>query len=303
VIDIKEGSPHYMQVVTRIKADPTEVDLLDYSPQTKRLYAATGIGGDVIAIDALTNNVIRWYPLHTPVEQPRYNPADGKIYVSSPGTSSVVQIDPVDGMTTRNYFIKGCRPSGLAINPGRQLAMAACSGSVALINLRNGAHEVSQSVAGGDLVTYDSRADQFAVASAHGDKDSALGVFDGSGTFIGSVAATAKSHGAAFDPAHGLVYAVGATGVMSFAPSVCAPPPEWLKFLGGLSVFDAPLLAAALFLYLYARRRLGRSSTGDDGPSFHELQQEDLEAERERMRAFEDAVLGPPLSPGMQPEP
>src|SRR6266576_3794250 len=49
VIDIKEGSPHYMQVVTRIKADPTEVDLLDYSPQTKRLYAATGIGGDVIA--------------------------------------------------------------------------------------------------------------------------------------------------------------------------------------------------------------------------------------------------------------
>ena len=300
VIDIKQGSPQYMQVVTRIKADPTEVDLLDYSAESKRLYASTGVGGDVIAIDALTNNVIRWYPLHTPVEQPRYNPTDGKIYVSSPGTSSVVQVDPVDGMTTRNYFIKGCRPSGLAINPATELAMVACSGSVALINLRNGAHEVSQAVAGGDLVTYDPRAGQFAVASAHGDKDSALGVFDGSGTFIGSVAATAKTHAAAFDPVHGLVYAVGATGVMSFAPSACAPPPEWLKFLGGLSIFAAPLLAGALFLYLYARRR---SSHGAEGPSFHELQKEDLETERERMRAFEDAVLGPPLSPGMQPEP
>src|SRR5256885_6583339 len=36
VIDTQAGSPHFMQVVTQIKADPTEVDLLDYSPETKR---------------------------------------------------------------------------------------------------------------------------------------------------------------------------------------------------------------------------------------------------------------------------
>lgn len=303
VIDIQEGTPRFMQVVTQIKADPMEIDLLDYSAETKRLFAATGAGGDVIAIDTVTNQVIRWYPLHVRIEQPRYNPADGKLYVTSPGTSSLVQIDPVDGTTTGNYFIKGCDPSGLAINPGRQLALAACGGSVALINLRNGAYEVTRSVPGGDLVTYDASVDRFAVASPHGPKDSLVGVFDGDGTFVGSVTATPKAHGAAFD-AHGLVYAVGAAGLMSFSPSACEPPPEWLKFLGGVSVFALPLLAAALFLYLYARRRMGQTpSHGEDGPSFRELQQEDLATERERMRAFEDAVLGPPLSPGMQTEP
>ena len=68
-------------------------------------------------------------------------------------------------------------------------------------------------------------------------------------------------------------------------------------------MFAAPLLAAALFLYLYGRRRIGRVASGDDRPSFHDLQEEDLAVERERMRTFEDAVLGPPLSPGMQTEP
>jgi len=302
VIDTRDGSPTFMKVVTQIKADPIEVDLLDYSAGTKRLFAATGSGGDVVAIDTASNQVIRWYSLHVPVEQPRYNPVDGKLYVTTPGTSSLVQIDLADGMTSRNYFIKGCGPSGLAINPARQLAVMACKGSVAMVNLRTGAQEVTRSVPGGDLVTYDPSSDRFAVASPHGDKDSVVGVFDGDGTFVGSVAATPKAHAPAFD-AHGLVYAAGATGMMSFAPSACEPPPEWLKFVGGLSVFALPLMAAALFLYLYARRRLGHATAEDDAPSFYDLQQEDLATERERMRAFEDAVLGPPLSPDMQPEP
>jgi hypothetical protein len=31
--------------------------------------------------------------------------------------------------------------------------------------------------------------------------------------------------------------------------------------------------------------------------SYHEMQKEDLELERERMQAFEDSVLGPQISP------
>jgi hypothetical protein len=299
VIDTQEGSPHFMQVVTQIKADPTEIDLLDYNASTKRLFAATGAGGDVIAIDTMTNQVIRWYPLHVPTEQPRYNPADGMLYVSSPATSSVVQINLTNGFTTRNYFMKGCRPFGLDINPGNQIAVAACGGAVALLNLRTGAHQITQAVPGSDLVSYDSSADRFVVAAPHGAKDSWVGVFDGGGTFIGSVAASPKAHGAVFDPAHGVVYAPGASGLMSFTPGACAPPPEWLQFLGGLSVFAVPLLAMALFLFLYARRPRRK----DDQPTFYDLQQQDLADERERMRAFEDAVLGPQLNPGMQPEP
>jgi hypothetical protein len=299
VIDTQEGAPHFMEVVTRIKADPTQIDLLDYNAGSKRLFVSTGESGDVIAIDTITNQVIRWYPLHVRSEQPRYNPADGMLYVSSPATSSVVQINPVNGMTTRNYFMKGCRPFGLAINPADQIAVAACGGAVAVLNLRTGAHQITQSVPGSDLVSYDSSADRFVVAAPHGANDSWVGVFDGGGTFIGSVAASPKAHGAVFDPARGVVYAPGASGLMSFTPGACAPPPEWLQFLGGLSVFAVPLLAMGLFLFLYARRPRRK----DDRPSFYDLQKQDLADERERMRAFEDAVLGPQLNPGMQPEP
>ncbi len=303
VIDTLYGSPRYMQIVTRIATGSPEVDLLDYNAQAKRLFASTGAGGGVIAIDTTTNKMIRRYALGVPTEQPRYNPADGMLYVSSPTTSSVIQFDPVTGVATRDYFIKGCRPTGLAINPTNQLAVMACGGLTGLLNLQSGGHEMTHAVRAADLVTYDAAADRFMVAAPQGPKDSMVGVFDGSGTFIGSVSATPNAHGAALDAAHGLVYAVGATGLISFSPSACAPPPEWVKFLGGLSVFALPLLAAAVFLILYARRRMGRVSRGDGGPSFHDLQKEDQATERERMRAFEDAVLGPPLSPGMQPEP
>src|SRR2546422_466871 len=266
-------------------------------PASHQLYLADGAKNnvDVVDISTATPQFVR--ALGVTTEQPRYNPVDGLLYVSSPTTSSVIQFDPITGVATRDYFIKGCRPTGLAINPAKQLAVMACGGSTALLNLSTGAHEVTRAVAASDLVAYDPAADRFMVAAPQGDKDSMVGVFDGSGTFIGSVSATPNAHAAALDTAHGLVYAAGATGLISFSPSACAPPPDWVKFLGGLSVFAVPLLAAALVLFLYARRPMRRASRGDDGPSFHDLLQQDLATERERMRAFEDAVLAPHLSP------
>src|SRR5439155_1680932 len=213
-------------------------------PASSQLYLADGADNnvDVVDISTATPQFVRALDVTTPPH--------GLLYVSSPTTSSVIQFEPITGVATRDYFIKGCRPTGLAINPAKQLAVTACGGSTGLLNLQTGAHEVTRAVAASDLVTYDLAADRFMVAAPHGDKDSMVGVFDGSGTFIGSVSATPNAHAAAIDSAHGLVYTVGATGLISFLPSACAPPPDWIKFLGGLSVFAVPLLAAALFLFL-----------------------------------------------------
>src|SRR5207247_9616193 len=100
-------------------------------------------------------------------------------------------------------------------------------------------------VQGGALIPYDSTADRFVVAPPHDTQDSAVGVFAGDGSFIGSVPATPMAHGAAFDSAHGLVYAPGTTGLMSFAPAACAPSPDWLRFIGGLPVFAVRFLVLA----------------------------------------------------------
>ena len=288
VIDTAPRSSN--QVVANIQVDSTSLDLIDYSAQTDSLY----VGSDrtVLVVDVAREQVTKRITTAMPVGQPRYDPADGMVYATVSGTDSLVQINPATGFVTRSYVIAKCRPNGVGINPARQLALVSCGGSIALVNLESGAQRVTRVVQGGDVVTYEAAADRFVVASPHDMDESAIGVFAGDGSFIGSVPATSSAHAAAFDAVHGLVYAPGPVGLMSFAPAACAPPPDWLRFVGGLSVFAVPLLLAALFLVLVARA-LARRRAGLGGPTYQELQAEDLEFERERMRALEDGILGP----------
>jgi hypothetical protein len=213
--------------------------------------------------------------------------------VNTPGSDSLLQINTATGNVTRTYTIRHCHPAGLAINPTRQLAMVACSSSTGLINLRNGANEVSRTVPGGDLVSYDAGADRFLVGSSHGPKDSSVGVFDRDGRFLAQVRTSDSAHGAVIDDRTGVVYALSAVGILSFSPSACAPPPDWLTFAGGMSVFVLPLIACAFFLVGYARRRPHQDPNAPARSTWEQLQAEDLEAERERIRALEDAIYGP----------
>jgi hypothetical protein len=288
VVDTDPSSAHYMRMVDRVTVDPTQADLLDYSPKAHTVYAGTGSA--VVAVDADRDTVIRRYDAKSGVEQPRFDGADGNLYVNTPGTDSLLQINPGTGNVTRTYTIRHCHPTGLAINPTRQLAMVACYGSTALINLRNGASEVSRTVPGGDLVSYDAGADRFLVGSSHGAKDSSVGVFYGDGRFMAQVQTSAKAHGAVIDDRTGVVYALSAVGILSFSPAACAPPPDWLKFAGGMSIFLLPLMAFAGFLVWYARRPRHDAPAG---PTWEQLQADDLEAERERIRALEDSIYGP----------
>ena len=295
VVDTDTGSPTFMKVIGRIAVDKTKADLVDYSPIRNRLYVSTSGGGEVVGVDTLTSRVSERYDLNMPVEQPRYNPADGMLYITSPGDDSLVQVDPSNSRVLNRYPVPGCRASGLAINPARRLALVACSGSLALFNLGSGEHTITRVVEGGDLVSYNAAADRFVVASPHGSKDSAVGVFAGDGTFLGSVPATPKAHAAAFDSSQGLVFAPGVAGILSFAPAACAPTPDWVKVLMGLSVYAVPLMLIGLVLFFYGRARdRERELEATTGQSRWRVRREYLAAERERMRALEDAILDPP---------
>jgi hypothetical protein len=279
-----------LQVTSTFPVDTSAADLIDYGARTNALYVGTGAA--VTVVDAGTGKVTRRITTLSDVGQPRFDPADGLVYATVPKTSSVVQIDPASGYITRTFVIPRCEPNGLAINPGRQLALMTCGSSVALLNLSSGAHDVTRAVQGGDVVTYDAGADTFVVASPHGPRDSAVGAFGGDGHFIGSVASTPSVHAAVYDDARGLIFAPAPAGMMSFAPAQCAPPPQWLQFAGGLSVFAIPLAASAAFLVWYARR-LRRKTARRTGPTDRQLREDDLQLERERMRALEDAIYGP----------
>jgi len=289
VIDTETGSPTYMQVIKQISVGSADADLLDYSPTLQRVFVATGSDGQIVAVDAIRNETRERFILYSPVGQPRFDAADGMLYVTTANNDSLVRINPADGARS-TISVAGCHPNGLAINPLRQLALTTCRSSVAVVNLRTGAYDVNRVVAGGDIVSYESTADRFVVASPHDAKDSVVGVFYGDGTYLGSVASDPAAHGAAFDVRHGLIYAPGVAGLMSFVPGACEPPPDGLKFAAGMFVYTAPLLAFALFLVWYARRK---RDGGPARPTWEELQKEDLANERERMRALEDAMLGP----------
>lgn len=291
VIDMDRISQTYQKVVAAITVDTASADLVDFSPQTNQLYV--GSDTSVVVVDAGSGKVVNKFDLKSPVEQPRYNPADGKLYVATPHTDTVLQLDPSNGQVLRKYTQPKCKPKGLAINPSRDIALVACGGSMAVFNLRSGLDEVSRTVQGGDIVTYDAAVDRFTVGSAHGPRDSAVGVFSGDARYIGQIAASPNAHAAVFDDSTGVVYAVGAKGLLSFSPAACAPLPDWLTFMGGASVFIVPLAAFGVFLVWYARRRSRIHPTAPRTKTWEQLHREDLEAERERMRELEDAIYGP----------
>ena len=293
VIDADRLSRTFLHVVDTVDAGAATADLLEFSPRTNSLYVSTGAGSSVVAVDAASDKVVNRFDLKTSVGQPRYDPADGKLYVTAPHVDSIFQLDPAYGTVTRTYKQAGCRPSGLAINPSRQIALVACGGSIAVFNLRTGLDEVSRVVPGGDLVVYDAAVDRFAVGSSHGPRDSAVGVFSGDGRFIGMVGSSPEAHGAVFDDRSGLVYAVSKAGLLSFSPAACAPPPGWLTFFGGASIFFVPLALFGLYLFSYARLRSRIDPRAAGRPSWDQLQREDLAAERERIRELEDAIYGP----------
>lgn len=301
VFDADSRSGRYMQVVDTVTiasatassttaSSTPAADLLDYSPRDGRLYVGTADGGSVVVVDTATDKAVGTIDLKTPVEQPRFDSADGKLYVTAPHKDSVLQIEPSTGKITRTFTLPRCHPSGLAINPSRQLALAACGGSMAVFNLRTGLNELSRTVPGGDIVDYDATLDRFTVGSSHGAHDSSVGVFTGDARLVGMVSSSPGAHGAVFDDRSGLLYAIGTAGLLSFSPAACAPLPDWLTFVGGASVFIAPLLAFGLFLVWYARRR--SRGAAPSRPTWEQLQKEDLASERERMRDIENAIYG-----------
>src|SRR5258708_6811552 len=185
------SSGRYRTGIDRGTVDGTSADLMDYSPKTGRVYIGTSQGGTVVAMDASNDVVMDRYDIKSPVGQPRYDPADGKLYVDATGANMLLQINPADGRVSRIYTLAPhCHPNGVAINPNRQLALVTCAGSTTLIKLDTGLDEVSMNVPGGDIVTYDSALDRFAIGSSHGPRDSSIGVLHGQGRLVGSVGAS-----------------------------------------------------------------------------------------------------------------
>src|SRR5438445_2697868 len=137
IADIAITSPQLDDVCLTVPTGGTVADLMDYSTDRQRLYVSNGADGTVASIDTVTGQVKAHFNVGYPVAQPRYDSADGMVYVTSRDADALVRINP-DDCTLWQTSLGGCRPSGLAINPPADFALIACQSSVVGLDVRRG---------------------------------------------------------------------------------------------------------------------------------------------------------------------
>jgi len=251
VVDTKNSSE---TVIAEVKTG-TSADLLDYGAARNRVYVSNGADGTITSIDPSTNTVKAVFSVGYLLEQPRFDPVDGMVYVSSPTADALFQIDPNDGLVKNRLPLSGCTPYGMAINPSTNTALMACKAFVMSRDLRTGAVEKFSQVRGADVVNYDAAVDRFFVGSAQKTGPSVV-IYAGSPiTYTASVTTGADGNSAAYDETHGLVYTpdtrANQSGVASFV--LPAAPPRWLSTLTTFGPYVA-LVAAFLLLFIFIAR-------------------------------------------------
>lgn len=248
VIDTLTG-----KVTGEIKTGAKEVDLIDYGEAAQLLFAATGADGTLLTIDARTSKVLSTAKVGKPVEQPRYDPADGMVYVSVPELDALAQVDPKDGTVKATVKLGGCIPRGLAIQPLSNTAVIACRSSVMAFDLKAGKSQTFELVADGDVVQYYPSVDRFFITSQHDTVPTVVAMYGGDPVgYIRSVNIPGGGNAAAYDATNDLVYTTdprqGRAGVMSLKMDGSRPVPFWQSLLAIavpfviLAAIVAPLL-------------------------------------------------------------
>lgn len=254
-IDISATSATFNKVVKEVPTGGKDADLVDYAAGPQLVFASTGIEGTIASIDANTGEVKGSFKVGFALEQPRFNPADGLLYVTSPDADGLFPIDPKTGTVRTRVPLGGCLPAGMAINAHSQVLIA-CRNAVIMWDLLKAESARFDQVAGGDVVTYSARADRFFVAAPAKTGPSAVGVFGGQPiAYIAEVSLPGPAKSAAYDETNDVVYApdgrVGYAGLASFHP----PAGEVFIYpsVASIGIFAAVVVVILLLFVLVGR--------------------------------------------------
>jgi hypothetical protein len=235
-------------------------DELDYDPLNQRAYVGnTTAPFFVTVVDLVNNAIVDQIPMPGSVEQPRFNPVDGFIYVSNPDPTPAVQrIDPTQSgaaALVATFPTPGCGTRGIEIDPLTNTAVIGCTGSdpQVVMDLRDGAILATfPGVTGTDIEAFNPNVRRWYTASSTntnsgvacpGTKDSpqvfpVVGVFAAptidhpSVTLVGAECSGRNGHGIGVDPFSNTLY----TGVRQFP----ADPDSFLTGDVGVLVFHDP---------------------------------------------------------------
>jgi DNA-binding beta-propeller fold protein YncE len=202
-------------------------DLVEYDPQEKKVFA--GIVDAVAIVDATRDTLLTTIKLKQGVEQPRYNPADGMVYVAGSTQNVLYKIDPKSDRLISTISIEAtCRPAGIALNPAIDQALLGCQSSQTLVWDFKAGHRTTlfDQATGGDIAIYDARAARIFAAEPGAKGGPQVGIFTAAPIqYGGAVAIPNLGGGVAYDETNGRVYAsdqtAGKGGLYSFKPPAC----------------------------------------------------------------------------------
>jgi len=215
-------------------------DELDYDPKDKKIYVANSDDGIVTSIDMNSFKILKKFDgLGDGLEQPRYDAADGMMYVTGAGTDTVFQFDPAkDELVKKIAAPAGCRPSGIWMNPKTNIGVLNCGPHPLVWDFNAGKMVGSIDQTGrADEIFYDAKTDLYFLGENNPPFGPTIGIAGGTPIkFITNVPAVAGSHNAGFDNTNRIVYTMGPDGLYSF------PLPA--KALGGAATSAAASVAA-----------------------------------------------------------
>ena len=157
----------------------------------------------------------------TGLEQPIWDPAARLFFVSVPlaKKGEILGVSPTSRRIVRTDRL-GCSPSGLALGPGRQVAVA-CDTRALIVDLSRG-RIVAQfpTLGGGDQVVYDGGLERYYVTVASHTPASSIAVINAvTHRSIATLKATSLTHSLGVDPLNHRVFVPGSTGVVVYGPN------------------------------------------------------------------------------------
>jgi hypothetical protein len=167
----------------------------------------------VTLISAVRHRVVTRFevPGALTIEQPAWNPRDGKFYMSVPATGrlpggEVAVISPKARKVTATYPAGDCGPGGLAIDVRAQVMAIGCGTTAALMNLCDGEMTRIPQISGADEVWFSRHRFYFGSYAKP-----SLGVVTANGRFVANIPvsgagfhAAAAGHREVFIPESGL---------------------------------------------------------------------------------------------------
>jgi len=137
--------PNSAPVQLTINTTGTDTDELDYDPVNRRAYVAnTACPCVLTVVDVVTDTIVDTIPLPSNPEQPRFNPVDGKIYLTIPDDGTIATggsadgvyvVDPTKtGAAALSKFISaptGCAVRGIDIDPVTNTGVIGCAAPAA----------------------------------------------------------------------------------------------------------------------------------------------------------------------------